>query len=57
MKTTVAVRLPDETVKQLDAIVAHRSKAAGVQLSRSDIARIALEDGIKREAKKAGVLA
>lgn len=57
MKTTVALRLPDDVVKTLDALVALRSKAAGVQLNRSDIARLALEDGIKREAKRAGVVA
>ena len=53
LNTTVALRLPDDTVRQLDAMVASASKAAGgIRVTRSDIAREIMKDAIKREARR-----
>lgn len=55
LNETVALRLPDETVRQLDALVERASKAAGFRVTRSDIAREIMKGAIKREARRLGV--
>lgn len=41
----IAVRVPEETIERLDALAAKLSRP-GLDLSRSDAARVALESGI-----------
>ena len=45
MSTQIAVRLPDETVSQLDALV-----AAGVVTSRTELVSVAIQRELRRRA-------
>lgn len=47
MPDRITVRVEDEMLAQIDALAAELSEAAkGVRLTRSDVARVALERGI-----------
>lgn len=47
-KTSVAVRLSPELIAQLDKLAALMSeRAAGAEISRSEVARLALERGVE----------
>ncbi len=52
LKTTIALRLPDDVVTKLDALVEHFSSLARVQLTRSDVCRRIMEQAINGEAQK-----
>ncbi len=46
-RTSVAVRMPPELIERLDALAVKLSKrAAGAEVSRSDVTRLAVERGI-----------
>lgn len=50
MSTQIAIRLPDETVSQLDALV-----AAGVVTSRTELVSVAIQRELRRRAAERDV--
>ena len=51
-QTQTAIRLPDELLERIEKIAEHMSKA-GVPITRADVHRLAVEQGIERLEAKA----
>lgn len=54
-RETLTVRLPEDSVRALEAIVEHLSEQAGVPIPRAGVAAKLLEDAIRRRADELGV--
>ena len=52
LNTTVALRLPDQTVTELDALVEHFGTLAKARVTRSAVCRRLLEHAVNSEARK-----
>ena len=55
-KVTIGVRIEEETQRRIDAIAKELSgRAAGVEAKRSEVARAALEKGVKALERELGI--
>ncbi len=51
-KTTIAVRLPTELLKRVDAYATALAKEAGIEVTRTDAVRKLLAAGFEAEGRK-----